>query len=140
MKRGKPVLASATIGSALHQATLQNLINVLDFGMDPQTSAEQPNSRGPALGMSLTGVPEPEYEKEAFGSGDFSEAVLEGVRARGQATKIVGENSQAGYWIGIQIDPESHEAAGRSHAEIKWVSGKQLIMRCSDRMAIRLTL
>jgi gamma-glutamyltranspeptidase/glutathione hydrolase len=112
VKRGKPVLASATIGSALHQATLQNLINVLDFGMDPQTSAEQPNSRGPTLGMSLTGVPEPEYEKEAFGTGDFSEAVLEGVRARGQATKIVGENSQVGYWIGIQIDPESQKLLG----------------------------
>lgn len=112
VKGGKTVLASATIGSALHPATLQNLINVLDFGMDAQTSAEQPNSRGPALGISLTGVPEPEYEKEAFGSGDFSEAVLEGVRARGQATKIVGENSQAGYWIGIQIDPESHQLVG----------------------------
>ncbi len=29
LKNGEPVLASSTIGSALHEVTLQNLINVL---------------------------------------------------------------------------------------------------------------
>src|SRR4029077_13485154 len=61
LKGGKPVLASTTIGSDLHVATLQNLFNVLDFGMDPKTSVDQPNTRGPFLGMSVTGPGKPEY-------------------------------------------------------------------------------
>jgi hypothetical protein len=73
---------------------------------EPKTSVEHPTSRGPVLGVSH------EYEKEAFGRGDFAEPVLEGVRARGQAIKIVEQHEQAGYWMGIQIDPESHELAG----------------------------
>lgn len=36
LKGGKPILASAAVGSGLHEATLQNLINVLDFDMDPK--------------------------------------------------------------------------------------------------------
>jgi len=84
LKGGKPVLASTTIGSALHQATPQNLINVLDFGMDPKTSADQPDSQDPFYGVSLTGPGKPEYEKEAVGEGDFSQAVLDGVRVLGR--------------------------------------------------------
>jgi gamma-glutamyltranspeptidase/glutathione hydrolase len=112
LKGGKPVLASTTIGSALHQAALQNLINVLDFGMDPKTSAYQPNTQGPFYGVSLTGPGKPEYEKEAVGERDFSQAVLDGVRARGRAIKIVYENDQRGFWVGIQIDPRVHKLFG----------------------------
>jgi len=112
MKNNKPVLASVAIGSGLHQATLQNLVNILDFNMDPKTSADQPNSRGPFLGMSLAAAPRPEYEREAVGEGEFSTAVLEGVRARGQAIKLVDPQDQAGYWIGIQIDRESNQLIG----------------------------
>jgi len=103
------VLASTTIGSALHQATPQNLINVLDFGMDPKTSADQPDSQDPFYGVSLTGPGKREYEKEAVGEGDFSQAVLDGVRARGRAIKIVNSNEQLGFWAGIQIDPRTHK-------------------------------
>jgi gamma-glutamyltranspeptidase / glutathione hydrolase len=112
LKGGKPVLASAAIGSPLHQVTLQNLINVLDFGMDPKTSVDQPNTRGFAHGLTVTGAGKPEYEKEVVGDGDFSRAVLDGVRARGQAIKIVYENDQRGYWVGIQIDPQTHKLMG----------------------------
>ena len=44
---GKPVLASAAIGAGLHEATLQRLHNVIDFGMDIQQSTEQPIFHGP---------------------------------------------------------------------------------------------
>src|ERR1017187_8976603 len=54
LKGGKPVLASVAIGSALHDATLENLINVLDFGMDPETSVNQPNTRGHTWEWSQT--------------------------------------------------------------------------------------
>jgi gamma-glutamyltranspeptidase / glutathione hydrolase len=84
LKEGKPVLASVAIGSALHDVTLENLINILDFGMDPQTAVNQPNTQGPFIGMVPNAPAKPEYEKEAIGEFDFSPSVLDGVEARGQ--------------------------------------------------------
>jgi gamma-glutamyltranspeptidase / glutathione hydrolase len=118
LEGGRPVLASTTIGAALHQATVQNVVNVLDFAMDPQTSVDQPNSRGPFYGISMTGQPAPEWEKEAIGVGDFSDLVLDGVRARGQAIKIVGQQDQVGYWAGIRIDPRAHTLSGAINSKL----------------------
>jgi gamma-glutamyltranspeptidase/glutathione hydrolase len=118
LKDGRPVLASTSIGAALHQATLQNLVNVLDFGMDPKTSVDQPNTRGPVYGMSFTGTANPEYESEAVGPGDFPEAVLDGVRGRGQAIKVVGPHDQVGHWAGVRIDPEAHTLAGGVNSKL----------------------
>jgi|CZKC01.1.fsa_nt_gi gamma-glutamyltranspeptidase/glutathione hydrolase len=112
LKGGKPVLASVAIGSALHDATLENLINVLDFGMDPETSVNQPNTRGPYMGVVANASGKPEYEKEAIGEGEFSQSVLDGVEARGQPIKLVPKYGQPGYWIGIQIDPSAHKLKG----------------------------
>ena len=53
LKNGEPVLASSTIGSALHEVTLQNLINVLDLGMDPQRAVNQPDFQGPFWGIEF---------------------------------------------------------------------------------------
>jgi len=108
LKSGKPALACAAIGPALHQTTLQNLTNIMDFGMEANRSVEQPNTRGPVIGTSLTCEWIPEYEKEAVGAGDFEDSVIEGVTALGQPTKDVGGHHQLGYWIGIQIEPETH--------------------------------
>lgn len=101
LKDGKPVLASSAIGVALHETTFLNLINVLDFGMDPHKAVQQPNYMGPFLGMGVRQRQKPEWNKETFGFGDFSEAVLAGVSSRGQ--EIMMNNGQPGYWIGIQI-------------------------------------
>ncbi len=67
LKEGPPVLASTTIGAALHQATVQNIVNVPEFGMDPKSSLDQANTRGPFYGMSVTGAAPLEYKKEAIG-------------------------------------------------------------------------
>jgi hypothetical protein len=56
----------------------------------------------------------PEIEKEAIADGDFAQAVLDGVRSRGQAIKLVSEHDQAGYWIGIQIDPQRRRLSGET--------------------------
>ena len=113
LKEGKPVLASAAIGVALAQATLQNLVNILEFGMDPKTSADQPNTEGPYFGLNPNGTSRPEMDQETVAEGEFSQAVLDGVRARGQAIKVVDRNyGQRGYWIGIQIDKGAHMLAG----------------------------
>lgn len=95
MKRGKPFLASAAVGSPGHDVTLQNLINVLDFGMDVRSAVVQPNTAG----ISRTN-----RDVEAVESG-FSNTVLDAVRARGQRVQVIPDYQQNGYWVGIQINP-----------------------------------
>ena len=68
--------------------------------------------RGPFIETTLNKPGKPEPEMESFAEADFSPAVLDGVRARGQAIKIVSKYDQPGYWIGIQIDPESRKLSG----------------------------
>ena len=76
--------------------------------MDPDTSVKQPNFQGPFLGISLTGPPQPELEKEIVDPG-FPEPVLDGVRKRGQAIhRGFAGGYQTGYWIGIQIEPKPY--------------------------------
>ena len=97
LKGGQPVLASSAMGYGLHETTVLNLVNILNFGMDAKKSVEQPNFRGASPG---------EYRNELIGEGDFSPAVLQGLRARGQPVQIAPRDNPygAGYWIGIQID------------------------------------
>ncbi len=102
-KGGKPVLASTAMGFALHEATLQNLVNILDFGMDPKTSVDQPNFRGPSAA---------DYRAEVVGEGGFSQAVLDGLKARSQPVEVAGKSDQLGYWIGIQIGAPPHRLKG----------------------------
>ena len=117
LKDGKPVLASTAMGLGLHETTLQNLVNILDFGMDPKTSVDQPNFRG----ASPT-----EYRKEVIGEGDFSAAILDGLRVRGQPVQIVPRDNPLGYgyWIGIQIDRLGRRlTAGVTSAMNAWAEG-----------------
>ncbi|HYL78906.1 MAG TPA: gamma-glutamyltransferase [Bryobacteraceae bacterium] len=125
LKGGKPVLASVAIGSGgVDEVTVQNLINILDFGMNPKASVERPNTRGPFYGITGTAPPKPELEKETVGEGDFPEAVLDGVRARGQAIKVVTKGAQLSSWIGIQIDPVAHKiSAGLTPFMNAWAEG-----------------
>jgi gamma-glutamyltranspeptidase/glutathione hydrolase len=104
LKGNKPVLASVAIGAGLHPVTLENLINVLDFGMDPKTAVDQPNTRGPYFGPTANVFGSPDFGKEAINMADFPSSVLQGVEARGQGIKIVETYAQPGYWIGIQIE------------------------------------
>ena len=95
-----PYLASSAVGGGLHQVTLQNLINVLDFGMDAQTAVEEPAFLLPEF---TAGKPTPQVE-----SGQFSKELVDGVRSLGQPVKEVsGQQAGAfrGYWVGVQVDP-----------------------------------
>ena len=53
---------------------------------------------------------------ETVSEGAFSAAILDGVRARGQAIKIIPASasgrSQLGFWTGIQIVSETHKMNG----------------------------
>lgn len=113
LQDGQPVLASSCIGSALHEATLQNLVNVLEFEMDPKTSVETPNFWGPywALGPG----PQADYGNQVVGQGDFPAELLEEVRRRGQAIKELPPpevSARVGYWLGIQINSHAHLLRG----------------------------
>ena len=46
LEGGRPSLAASTIGVGLQQVALQNLIYILDFGMDAQKAVDQPNFQG----------------------------------------------------------------------------------------------
>jgi gamma-glutamyltranspeptidase len=124
LKSGKPILASAAIGSGQFDVTLQNLISVLDFDMDPKSAVDQPNSHGPSFELTRRSQPRLELEKEMLLEGDFPEAVLTGLRARGQALELLkAPPPMMGEWIGIRIDLNSRELRGgvpsrlRAHVE-----------------------
>jgi len=108
LKDGKPHLASSSIGSGLHQTTMNNLVNVLDFGMDLKKSIVTPNFMGPFAWNSLWGA-------EALAEGDFDENLVQAVIAKGQAIKLLSKieaRAQRGYWVAIQIDAKTGKRVG----------------------------
>jgi gamma-glutamyltranspeptidase/glutathione hydrolase len=115
LKNGNPYLASSCIGSGIYSTMMNNLINVLDFGMDPKKSVDTPNFRGPYFGNDPGGSRQ--MDKEALVEGDFPEKLVEAVIAKGQAIKLLSlEESmyQRGYWVAIQIDQKTGKRIGVS--------------------------
>jgi len=102
----------------LHQTNLNNLVNVLDFGMDLKKSIDTPNFRGPFWGIVISGgPPSPQIYKEALVEGEFAEKLIESVIAKGQDIKLLSKmeaGSQSGYWTAIQIDPKTGMRIGVS--------------------------
>jgi gamma-glutamyltranspeptidase / glutathione hydrolase len=116
LKNDKPYLASSSVGSALHQTTISNLVNVLDFGMDLKKSIDTPNFMGPFFGFpSGVGPPVPQLYMELLAEGEFDENLVKAVVAKGQAIKLLPKNEargQCGYWVAIQIDPKTGKRVG----------------------------
>jgi gamma-glutamyltranspeptidase/glutathione hydrolase len=115
LKDGKPYLASSSIGAALHSTTMNNLVNVLDYGMDPKKSVDTPNFMGPFYGLDSDGTASPQIDKEALAEGDFAVNVIEAVKAKGQAVRLLTKSEvewQLGFWIAIQIDPKTGKLIG----------------------------
>jgi gamma-glutamyltranspeptidase/glutathione hydrolase len=116
LNEGKPYLASSTIGTSMHQTNLNNLVDVLDFGMDLKKSIDTPNFKGPFLGLVIGGgPPAPQDYKEALAEGDFDEKLVESVIAKGQAIKLLSKPEawhQGGLWVAILIDPKTGMRVG----------------------------
>jgi len=107
LKDGKPYLASSSIGSALHQTTMNNLVNVLDFGMDLKKSIDTPNFMGPPARSG--------WDMEALAEDDFDENLVRAVIAKGQAIKLLSKTearAQRGYWVAVQIDAKTGKRVG----------------------------
>jgi gamma-glutamyltranspeptidase/glutathione hydrolase len=99
LRDGKAVLGSAATGGSLHAKSLQVLVNILDFNMDPQTAVDTP---------AFVGWNPPTFEK-----GTFDPKTLEGLKDFGM--KAVPEKRDAispGYWVGIEIDPATGKMKG----------------------------
>jgi len=114
LKNDKPYLASSCTGSALHQTTMSNLVNVLDFGMDLKKSIDTPNFMGPYFGSLLGGGQVPQIYMEVLAEGEFDENLVKAVVNKGQAIKLLPKNQTggSGYWVAIQIDPKTGKRVG----------------------------
>ncbi len=109
LKDGTPFLGSGAIGSGLHEAALQNLINILAFGMDPESSLDAPMFLTPDW-ASFTQVAQGRRPQNVT-AGEYSRQLLDAVRALGQPVAELDRAQgigQEGYWVGIQIDPADH--------------------------------
>ncbi len=107
-RNGKPFLGAGSIGVGLHEATLQGLVNILDFGMDPKTAVDTANFMCPDVTPS-------EYKKQVIVEGKFLEDILHGVQEMGQELKQVPKERQSatrGIWIVIKIDPKTGKLQG----------------------------
>ena len=113
------MVASSSIGGGLHEETIQCLVNVLDYGMDPKVALDAPaflaqdwtileqaqTSRGrSALDPGAVQV------VERVAAGDFDDDVLEAVRGMGllvEELPFEEAGMAIGWWVGIVIDPET---------------------------------
>ncbi|MCP4218227.1 MAG: hypothetical protein GY765_26565, partial [bacterium] len=90
LKKGKPFLATACIGSVLLEDTMQSVVNVLDFGMDPKASLETPYFRSAPIYSA-------ENNMQVVIEGQFSKELIEAVRGMGQPVKVVPVAEQWSY-------------------------------------------
>lgn len=121
----KPVLATSCIGSSLPEWGLQNLTNILDFGLTPKETVQVPKFGGPWRFSEPD--EEDEYHKCCVIPGYFPDELLDGVRELGQEIKILEPGERVfctSAWVGIQFDQETGKLRGaRSHGISGLVEG-----------------
>lgn len=112
MQAGKPVVASAGVG-VVHIEALQRLLNLLDYGMDPQGALQAPRLLSTTWGQDLR------QTTERVEAGQFDPALLQAVRDLGQPVEefqgsILEKATERGWWIGVSIDPATGQMQGAS--------------------------
>jgi len=130
LKDGQPVLVSSSIGMGVHEQTLQSIVNVLEYGMNPNDAVDTAQFLRPVIGGSATrsaGNDASERASQVVGERDFSESLLQAVRAKGQPIQVVppGQaNGWRGGWVGIVIDPETKQLRGGAARYFRgWAEG-----------------
>ena len=95
LREGIPAVASSCIGSDLHSATVQNLYNMLLFGMNMQES--RATGKFQSLDWSTL--------NQKVKQGAFSQSIIDAVQAMGMGISLV-DNWASEYWIGMWITPQ----------------------------------
>lgn len=84
LREGRPVLASAALGAGIHHATVQTLMNVLDFEMDAVEAVQAPQAVHFAWPGAPGVPPGTPIHAHIVEEGRIPGAVLDSVRSRGQ--------------------------------------------------------
>ena len=112
LKEGTPVIVSSSIGMGVHEQSLQAIVNILEYGLDPWEAAESPQvlrTMNGGLVAALGGEVE-DSAAQAVIEGQFDAELLRKTRQLGQPIKEVPQDQAGawlGYWVGIHIDPET---------------------------------
>lgn len=108
-REGVPVLASSAIGNGLFEASVQSVVNVLDFQMDPKEAVDTPIFRSPQRSSEPVSTWPVRVTRR-----EFSSALIEAVRAKGMSIlELPATNFEGrGYWIGLTFDPKNGRIAG----------------------------
>jgi gamma-glutamyltranspeptidase/glutathione hydrolase len=103
MRDAKPMLGSAAVGVG-YPKTLQVIVNILDFDMNPQTAVDTPSFLWNTWSSPLTGQVETNM---------FDSDVLDGVRSMGIKVRVLSrDKASPGYWVGVQVDQKTHRLTG----------------------------
>lgn len=109
-KDGKPVLGFASMGSGLHQRTMQGLLNVMAFNMDVKEAINAPDfflpDTDPKTFANTVTVPAGRFSKEVL-----DEMGYEYREVGGEDARFGGE----GKWVAISRDPETGHLKAASH-------------------------
>ena len=114
MQNGKPFLVSNAIANGVHEATLKNLIGVLNYEFNPFEAVSKPDFGVPKYMLASEEIEVKENEKQyvVFGNtvreGSFETTVLDSINELGQPIYQIQQNNYGNYsglWIGVKIDP-----------------------------------
>jgi gamma-glutamyltranspeptidase/glutathione hydrolase len=108
LRDGIPAMASSCIGSDLHSATVQNLYNMLLFGMD--MSESRSTGKFQSINWSLL--------SQKVRRGAFSQSLLDAVQEMGLGITLV-DNWPSEYWIGMRLPPQTFHHQNRIF-EVRW--------------------
>jgi gamma-glutamyltranspeptidase/glutathione hydrolase len=104
MKDGRWVLAGSSIGAGLLENTLAVLVNVLDYGRDPNAALHAPQFSGSGL-----------TAPQILPDGDFPPEVVAALNAKGGHAVLQPKKQiqgAFGTWISIQRDPKTGRLRG----------------------------
>ncbi len=142
LRHGRPVFASACTGEALHEVTLQMLLNALLYGMDLEKACRTPLFLQPAwtgLFRLTAGIRKPWAPigarvfdaitnaalcfypatkpllniRQLIPNDGFSPEVVRAIRRQGQPCKVLDTRHAPSFWAGVHLDSSTGAVNGR---------------------------